>query len=454
MTFTTPPVSVSLAPSTGDNASASSADLEERVALALRLIDAVYDHDDRLVRHLVESEKADCWVQDPQGWTALHAAAHTGSVDHIKLLLRRGNAVWSIPDNLGCTAGDIAYSMNNAEAYEELLAEGTRAEMLRAILEAANTTESDTDDGDANADADVDAPMGGVASGEQGTLSTASDNATFLSSRLVFTHDSRGQPIALDAEGNGVMMGWETGIMEATARAMCEPAWGDRKGRRREALVREEDAGDREPLRVMNVGFGLGIVDTFLQTYEPTQHLIIEPHPDVLAFARSNGWFDKPGVRFYEGTWKQYFKDLESGKEEYVGWDGVYFDTYSEHYADLHAFFQALPDLLSPSPHARFSFFHGLGATSRLLYDVYTSVSELHLREIGLATAWTEVDVRGLGEGARWEATGSAPAAEAAAAAAGPEAKKEPRTQGEGEKKYWREEMVGRYRLPLCRLEF
>lgn len=66
-------------------------------------------------------------------------------------------------------------------------------------------------------------------------------------------------------------------------------------------------------------------VDSFLQEYSPTSHLIIEPHPDVLAFARENGWYDKPGVRFYEGTWKQFFKDLESGKEEYLGWDVVYF---------------------------------------------------------------------------------------------------------------------------------
>lgn len=66
-------------------------------------------------------------------------------------------------------------------------------------------------------------------------------------------------------------------------------------------------------------------VDTFLQEYAPTQHLIIEPHPDVLAFARENGWFDKPGVRFFEGTWKDYFRALEEGKEEYVAWDGVYF---------------------------------------------------------------------------------------------------------------------------------
>lgn len=102
-------------------------DLEERVALALRLIDAVCDGDDRLVKVLVNDEHADCWIQDAQGWTALHAAARaclcvlssapcparassprapehtdTGSVEHIKLLLRKGNAVWSIPDNLGC----------------------------------------------------------------------------------------------------------------------------------------------------------------------------------------------------------------------------------------------------------------------------------------------------------------------------------------------------------------
>lgn len=169
----------------------------------------------------------------------------------------------------------------------------------------------------------------------------------------------------------------------------------------------------------------------------------------MLAFARENGWYDKPGVRFYEGTWKQFFADLQSGKEEYLGWDAVYFDTYSEHYADLHEFFSSLPDLLSMSPHARFSFFHGLGATSRLLYDVYTSVSELHLREFGLETEWDEVDVAA-GSGAetavgRWSSTGKGAAAAAALDGVVDLGNVE-------EQKYWREEMVGRYRLPVCRL--
>ncbi|GAA5881727.1 hypothetical protein JCM1840_000351 [Sporobolomyces johnsonii] len=78
-------------------------------------------------------------------------------------------------------------------------------------------------------------------------------------------------------------------------------------------------------------------------------------------------------------------------------------DTYSEHYSDLHRFVQSTPDLLSPSPSATFSVFHGLGATSRAFYDVYTTVAELHLREIGLSTTWDEVEV--LGAGSEWEAT-------------------------------------------------
>ncbi|GAA6017798.1 hypothetical protein JCM10207_000505 [Rhodosporidiobolus poonsookiae] len=419
--------------------------LEERIALSLRLVDAVLDHDDALVRTLVEQEHVECWVQDQQGWTALHAAAYTGNVSHVQLLLRKGNAVWSIVDNLGCTAGDIAYSMNNSAAYDVLLQEGIRSEMLRAVMDAV----ADSDGGDDAADGDMDSHEGDDrASQSKVEKSTASDNATFLASRLTFATDAAGQPIALDAEGNGVMMGWEEGIMRETVSRMvggAEGPWADRKGRARDDLVREEEAGDREPLRVVNVGFGLGIVDTFFSAYSPTQHLIIEPHPDVLAFARENGWMEKEGVRFFEGTWKDYFRRLESGEEEYVAWDAIYFDTYSEHYADLHAFFQNLPDLLSPSPSANFSFFHGLGATSRSLYDVYTTVSELHLREIGLRTQWAEVDV-GEGAGAgigRWSATGEKGASGELS-----------RTEGDGEKKYWREEMVGRYRLPICRLEY
>lgn len=175
------------------------------------------------------------------------------------------------------TAGDIAFSMNHDRAYEELLAEGVRAEMLRAVIESASRGEED-DDGDGSSSAmAVDAAPESSASAQK--LSTASDNATFLSSRLHFTTDSRGQAVALDAEGNGVMMNWEDGIMRRTVEAFArEGGWESRKGRQRGELVKEEDEGAREPLKVLNVGFGLGIAS---RCPPP-------PHPGVRRLTRAD----------------------------------------------------------------------------------------------------------------------------------------------------------------------
>lgn len=50
----------------------------------------------------------------------------------------------------------------------------------------------------------------------------------------------------------------------------------------------------------------------------------------MIAHAKSLGWYDKPNVRFYEGTWRQYIEDVNDGIEEVGrGFDAVYFDTYS-----------------------------------------------------------------------------------------------------------------------------
>ena len=88
----------------------------------------------------------------------------------------------------------------------------------------------------------------------------------------------------------------------------------------------------------------------------------------------------------------------------------------------LKEFFEHLPNLLSGST-ALFSFFNGLGATSKCfvrstrrristrvinadptIYDVYTQVAELHLQEIGLQTKWFDVEV-GPSVQARWGET-------------------------------------------------
>lgn len=75
----------------------------------------------------------------------------------------------------------------------------------------------------------------------------------FLSSPLRFTVDEHGQTVCMlqigDDEEVGVMMGWENGIMAETV----ERLYGSYNGK-----------GIRKKSRVLNIGFGLGIVSHLL----------------------------------------------------------------------------------------------------------------------------------------------------------------------------------------------
>merc|ERR1712050_441505 len=83
---------------------------------------------------------------------------------------------------------------------------------------------------------------------------------------------------------------------------------------------------------VLNVGFGLGLVDESLQAQKPRCHHIIEPHPDVLAEARRQGWHKRAGVVLHEGRWQDVLDKLPD-----ASLDAVFFDTWDETYVDLHA---------------------------------------------------------------------------------------------------------------------
>lgn len=177
----------------------------------------------------------------------------------VDLLLCSSNAVLTIPDDLGYTAGDLAYSLNAVEMYELLLGESVRAELLKALMrKMMGGGDSDDDDGSdeelealhddedmaesteflvtppspptqaqldpvLNYAADISplpthapvpsSPPRPIPTPSNPKMSTAASNKAFLASRLRFEVDSHGQEICVDAEGNGVMMGWERGIM-------------------------------------------------------------------------------------------------------------------------------------------------------------------------------------------------------------------------------------------------
>ena len=204
--------------------------------------------------------------------------------------------------------------------------EGVRSEMLKAVLRAQEDEDQEMADGTDDAAADVipdkqpedDAGSGiGAEAGRVQSKSTASDNAAFLASRLRF-EGTEGDERCVDSEGNGVMMGWELPIMEETARLLClDRASLDA------APAEDEDEDEDDDYAVLNVGFGLGLVDKELQKFKPKRHTIIEPHPDVLAFARSRGWYERKGVTIFEGTWQEYIKAFEAGDVQ-AEFDAIY----------------------------------------------------------------------------------------------------------------------------------
>ena len=96
------------------------------------------------------------------------------------------------------------------------------------------------------------------------------------------------------------MMDWETSWMEASAKVICQ------------------NGGD-----ILNIGFGMGIIDSFIQSYPIQSHTIIEAHPDVYAKMIEDGWDKKPNVKIIFSKWQDVIVDLPK-------YDGIYFDTWND----------------------------------------------------------------------------------------------------------------------------
>jgi len=183
----------------------------------------------------------------------------------------------------------------------------------------------------------------------------------------------------------------------------------------RETARRLLDGMPTTGLRVLNIGFGVGMVrfnwtaiffsdlhtqiDTYFQDAQPAEHVIIEGHPTCLGWMRRKGWYDRPGVRILEGRWQDFFPCPEAHTNQTVNnslttlrqnllrsgqqpnedhmvdigkFDVVYFDTFEEGYRGHFAFIKNVPGLLR-GPGSRFSYFNGHAALAEVGY-IYDSV--------------------------------------------------------------------------------
>ena len=382
---------------------------------------AASNHDLDTVRRLLRSNSAN--VQDEEtGTTPLHAAIaaceedvdaveekrqmnvdaaaaietaalnEEEAVTTIKLLFENG-AIWNDLDTNNETPGDVALRLGTRKAYNVIVDAGVRAELLLGrlddfqVLSGADDEEEEDDtesvDGEAvqeSLDHDDKTSHGGDGTtkpiGGNGKTSAQVD-ADVTSARYLASELSFGGVRLLDAEKNGVMMAWETEIMQQTA----------------DTLVPQEG------LRILNVGHGMGIVDRAFQNKAPIKHHIVEAHQSVLNGMRESGLYEKPGVYVHEGRWQDVIPELVAHGEFY---DAIYFDTFAEDYKALKDFFaEHVIALLDPK--GRFGFFNGLGADRQVCYDVYTKVVEMDLFDAGLDTEWQEIGIPDLQANGEWE---------------------------------------------------
>ena len=303
------------------------------------------------------------------------------ALNTVKFLLQNG-AIWNDLDDNNETPGCLAHRLGLSKVYEAVVEAGVRAELLLArldgftLLGGDDEDEEEDDEEDAegfqiieqpaeDADVSAQASMIEIEDGDEAPelvqaeasvpdLVQVDENGQetkvdvnsedYLASQLTFKGDR-----LLDDDKNGVMMAWETDIMQ---KAVDE-------------LVHENGQ------RVLNVGHGMAIIDGIFQLKKPGIHHIIEAHPDVLKRMRETGWYEKPGVKIHEGRWQDVVPKLVEQNEVF---DAIYFDTFAEDYKALKEFFdESVIGLLDPA--GRFGFFNGLGADRQVCYDVYSKVS-------------------------------------------------------------------------------
>ncbi|KAI0553701.1 arginine N-methyltransferase 2 [Xylaria curta] len=313
-------------------------------------------------------------------------------------------AIWNDVDSNNETPGCVAARLGQEELYNMCVGAGMRAELLFGLLDGYEALESDVEDedeedenGGAAAEESIedqnDAPEDIILESDPDrafsppqTGDTVTSEA-YLRANLKYTDGK-----LVDDEQNGVMMAWETSIMRASV----------------DALLPGLPAGKR----ILNIGFGMGIIDTMFRDTRPSRHHIIEAHPEVLKHVETNpdckfgdDWESsgpaKGAYKIHAGKWQEVMPKLLEEGELY---DAIYFDTFGEDYSQLRMFFtEYIPGLLDNG--GIFGFFNGLGADRKVCYDVYTKVVEMHLTDAGLDLEWTELDVdmEGLGEEGKGE---------------------------------------------------
>lgn len=382
-----------------------------------------WSHDLDTLKKLLDA-RGKASAQDPTtGETPLHAAIRAcgqtdeaeadaeageedGVVEEARAVVQElffSGAIWNDVDSNNETPGCVADRLGRKALYNMCVDAGVRAELLFALMDGYEQLSSGSEDGadeemteadDAEAAEAAEATEAteeaeketeGAESGEgtetqrsfvppeAGEKTVTSDE--YLKSDLVYDSQK-----LVDSDLNGVMMSWETDIMNRSVAS----------------LIPDSAPGKR----ILNIGFGMGIIDSKFASLEPSRHHIIEAHPAVLKHIETSedckfgpAWEasgpEEGAFKVHAGKWQEVVPKLLAEGEVY---DAIYFDTFGEDYSQLRMFFtEYVTGLLDQD--GKFGFFNGLGADRKICYDVYTKVVEMHCAEAGMDVEWEELDV-------------------------------------------------------------
>lgn len=288
-----------------------------------------------------------CQQECEMGKSPLMAAAEAGHVDICLLLLEHG-APWNAINRNGQCAGNYATDNQHWEVVNLLVDAGTKAELiLGASIRLQKAMQTDED---LNSFESVSCPV-------EHEPCTKPD---YLLHRLSYNSDGTA---LLDQDNDAVMMEWERPLMEAHASILMKTP-----GK-----------------RILNIGFGMGIIDTAFQRWNPALHIIIEAHPDVYQRMLDEKWDEKPNVRLCFGKWQDVLPKLI---QEGVMVDGIFYDTYGEHFLDLEDFHNIMVKMLS-KPHGVYSFFNGLAPDNIFFHGVGKLVSQNLMNESSIGHSHT-----------------------------------------------------------------
>jgi tRNA A58 N-methylase Trm61 len=116
---------------------------------------------------------------------------------------------------------------------------------------------------------------------------------------------------------------------------------------------------------IMNIGFGMGIIDSELQKYEPKTHTIIEIHPNIQKKMLKENWDLKTNVNLFFGDWRSFVNEIPK-------MDAIYFDTLEDQ--DFKDFISIAWKFLKPD--GIFSYFNNPATidNTTLLKEIYSEI--------------------------------------------------------------------------------